>query len=59
MGPICCSEASLKGYHSTPRNIPEQRRSHQIAAETWNQKLEFHRMDLSEILLIFGDRSHF
>jgi hypothetical protein len=29
MGPICCPETSVEDYHSTPRNIPEQRRPHQ------------------------------
>jgi hypothetical protein len=29
MGPIGCPETSVKNYHSTLRNIPEQRRSHQ------------------------------
>jgi hypothetical protein len=29
MGPICCPETSVKSYHSTLRNIPEEHRSHQ------------------------------
>jgi hypothetical protein len=29
MGPICCPETSVKVYHSTLRNTPEERRSHQ------------------------------
>jgi hypothetical protein len=29
MGPIRCPETSVKGYHSTLRNTPEERRSHQ------------------------------
>jgi hypothetical protein len=29
MGPIRCPETSVKDYHSTLRNIPEERRSHQ------------------------------
>jgi hypothetical protein len=29
MGPIRCPETSVKDYHSTPRYIPEERRSHQ------------------------------
>jgi hypothetical protein len=28
MGPICCPETSVSNYHTTPRNTPEQRRSH-------------------------------
>jgi hypothetical protein len=28
MGPIRCAETSVKDYHSTLRNIPEERRSH-------------------------------
>jgi hypothetical protein len=27
MGPICCPETSVQNYHSTVRNIPEERRS--------------------------------
>jgi hypothetical protein len=29
MGPIRCPETSVNNYHTTPRNIPEERRSHQ------------------------------
>jgi hypothetical protein len=29
MGPIRCPETSINNYHMTPRNIPEERRSHQ------------------------------
>ena len=29
MGPIGCPETSVKYYHSTLRNIPEERRSHE------------------------------
>ena len=29
MGPIRCTETSVKDYHSTLHNIPEERRSHQ------------------------------
>jgi hypothetical protein len=29
MGPISCPETSVKVYHSTLRNIPKERRSHQ------------------------------
>jgi hypothetical protein len=29
MGTIRCPETSVNNYHSTPRNIPEERRSHQ------------------------------
>jgi hypothetical protein len=28
MGPICCAETSVNNYHTTPRNIPEERRCH-------------------------------
>jgi hypothetical protein len=28
MGPICCSETSLKGYHSMLHDIPEEHRPH-------------------------------
>jgi hypothetical protein len=28
MGPICCPETSVNSYHTTPRNIPKERRSH-------------------------------
>jgi hypothetical protein len=28
MGPIRCPETSVNDYHTTPRNIPEERRSH-------------------------------
>jgi hypothetical protein len=30
MGPIRCPETSVNNYHTTPRNIPEERRSHII-----------------------------
>jgi hypothetical protein len=30
MGPIRCPETSVKNYHTTPRNIPEERRSYII-----------------------------
>jgi hypothetical protein len=30
MGPICSPETSIKDYHSTLRNIPEECRSHQF-----------------------------
>jgi hypothetical protein len=29
MGPIRCPETSVNNYHATPRNIPEERGSHQ------------------------------
>jgi hypothetical protein len=29
MGPIRCPETSVNNYHTTPGNIPEERRSHQ------------------------------
>ena len=29
MGPIRCPETSVNNYHTTPRNIPEERRSYQ------------------------------
>jgi hypothetical protein len=29
MRPIRCPETSVNNYHTTPRNIPEERRSHQ------------------------------
>jgi hypothetical protein len=28
MGPIRCPDTSVNNYHTTPRNIPEKRRSH-------------------------------
>jgi hypothetical protein len=28
MGPTCCTETSVSNYHTTPRNIENQRRSH-------------------------------
>jgi len=31
MGPIGCPETSVTNYHSTLRNIPEERRSHTAA----------------------------
>ena len=30
MGPIPCPETSVNNYHPTPRNIPEERRSHLV-----------------------------
>jgi hypothetical protein len=36
MGQICCSETSVQNYHSTLRNIPEQRRSRLYKAEAQN-----------------------
>ena len=29
MGPIGCPETSVNNYHTTPRNITEERRAHQ------------------------------
>jgi hypothetical protein len=29
MGPRRCPETSVNSYHTTPRNIPEERRSHE------------------------------
>jgi hypothetical protein len=37
MGPICCPETSVKGHHSTLRNIPEERRSQMISYITKTQ----------------------
>jgi hypothetical protein len=28
-GPICCPETSVNNYHTTPRNIAEERKSNQ------------------------------
>jgi hypothetical protein len=45
MGPIYCPETSVKDYHSTLRNTPEERRSHQyrggrLKSQFWkNQQL--------------------
>ena len=36
--PIGCPETSVRNYHSTLRNIPEERISHIYRAEAWNQK---------------------
>jgi hypothetical protein len=33
MGPIRCPETSVNNYHTTPRNIPEERNLINIAAE--------------------------
>ena len=30
MGPKCFPETSVNNYHTTPRNIPEDRRSHKL-----------------------------
>jgi hypothetical protein len=44
MGPIRCPETSVNNYHTTPRNIPEERRSHAILSSNsmkvrnWNKK---------------------
>ena len=39
MGPIGCPETSVKIYHSTLRNIPEQLRSHQHRRECLNSQI--------------------
>ena len=38
MGPIRCHETSVKNYHTTPRNIPEERRSHQHRGGSLNSR---------------------
>jgi hypothetical protein len=40
MGPICCPEKSLKNYHTTPCNIPEECRSHQHNGGSLKSRLE-------------------
>jgi hypothetical protein len=39
MGPICCPETSVNNYHTTPRNIPEERRSHKHRGGSLKSKL--------------------
>jgi hypothetical protein len=42
MGPIRCPKTSVNNYHSTPRNIPEERRSHQRrggSLKSWVRKV--------------------
>jgi hypothetical protein len=34
MGPICCPETSVNNYHTTPRNIPEERATHVVKSIT-------------------------
>jgi hypothetical protein len=55
MGPIRCPETSVKNYHTTPRNIPEERRSHQHRGGSLKSKLadEYAASDLSAILATF------
>jgi hypothetical protein len=36
MGPIRCPETSVQDYHSTLRNIPEERRSRFSSYFTWH-----------------------
>jgi hypothetical protein len=40
MGPIGCPETSIKDYHTTPRNIPEERRSHQYRGGSLKSQTE-------------------
>ena len=38
--PIRCPETSVKDYHITPRNIPEERRSHQHRGGSLKSRLD-------------------
>jgi hypothetical protein len=38
MGPIHCPETSVNNFHTTPRNIPEERRSHQLRGGSLKSK---------------------
>ena len=40
MGPIRCPETSVNNYHTTPRNIQEERRSHQHRGGSLKSKWE-------------------
>jgi hypothetical protein len=40
MGPICYPETSVKDYHSTLRNTPEERRSHQNRGGSLKSRME-------------------
>jgi hypothetical protein len=40
MGPIRCPETSIKDYHSTLRNVPEERRSPQPAILTYLNQID-------------------
>jgi hypothetical protein len=44
MGPIRCPETSVNNYHTTPRNIPEERRSHQYRGGKLKSKLNRQRV---------------
>ena len=37
-GPIGCPETSVRNYHNTLRNSPEERSSNILAAEAWIQE---------------------
>jgi hypothetical protein len=47
MGPIGCSKTSAKDYHSTLRNIPEERRL--LASSVRTEQCDSHLLDLREM----------
>jgi hypothetical protein len=48
MGPIRCPETSVKEYHSTLRNTPEERRSHQHRGGSLKSELLYHFYVISD-----------
>jgi hypothetical protein len=47
MGPIRCPETSVNNYHTTARNIPEERRSHVLKMFIYNEyPMTIFRIDL-------------
>jgi hypothetical protein len=41
MGPIHCPKTSVKDYHSTLHNIPEERRSHQHCGRSLKSRMRW------------------
>jgi hypothetical protein len=50
MGPISCPETSVNNYHTTPCNIPEQRRSHQHNGGSLRSRHYFILNERSEVV---------
>jgi hypothetical protein len=50
MGPILCPETSVNNYHTTPRNIPEERRSFRTLIRAYPPVYAVRMMFLCEAL---------
>jgi hypothetical protein len=56
MGPIRCPETSVKDYHSTLRNTPEERRSHQHRARKHGPNICLEKIEVMLLLVTINCR---